>query len=456
MERKFFGTDGIRGKANTQPMTCEVATALGRAVTHYFQTNANYEKPLIIVGKDTRLSCYMLEMAFASGVCSQGGEVILTGPLPTPGIAFVTKSMRADVGIMISASHNSFDDNGIKIFDADGYKLPDEVELELEKLMSDQSLMPVKTGDKLGNAKRLREVFGRYIVNVKSAFPASMNLEGMRVVLDCANGAGYKVAPMIFSELGAEVVTIGVSPNGVNINDKCGSTHPEEAASTVKNVRADIGICLDGDADRIIVIDENGSIVDGDIVIGLFAKMMLEQGVLKKGDTVVGTVMSNLGLERYIDSLGLKFSRTRVGDRYIVEKMKTSGELLGGEPSGHIILINHSTTGDGALAALKMIECMKYYKKSVSELTSEIKLYPQVVKNTKVISKPPLESIPTIKKKLDAVNETLGKKGRVLLRYSGTEPLARVMVEGENFDLVEDLCSQLISVVSDELGSSNE
>lgn len=452
MERKYFGTDGIRGKANTAQMTCEVATALGRAVTHYFQTNANYEKPLIVVGKDTRLSCYMLEMAFASGVCSQGGEVILTGPLPTPGIAFVTKSMRADAGIMISASHNSFDDNGIKIFDADGYKLPDEVELEIEKLLQDQSLMPVKTGDKLGNAKRLREVFGRYIVHVKSAFPSEMDLENMRVVLDCANGAGYKVTPMMFSELGAEVIPLGVNPNGTNINHKCGSTYPEEAAAKVKDVRADIGICLDGDADRLITIDEKGEIVDGDAIIGILAKMMLEQGILSKGDTVVGTVMSNLGLERYIDSLGLKFHRAKVGDRYIVEKMKESGDLLGGEPSGHIILKNHATTGDGALAALKVIECMKHFGKSLSELKNEVKLYPNVVKNTKVTSKPPLESIPTIKKKLDAVTQSLGTKGRVLLRYSGTEPLARVMVEGEDFDQVNKLCDELVDVVTDELG----
>lgn len=452
MERKFFGTDGIRGKANTAQMTCEVATALGRAVTHYFQTNANYEKPLIVVGKDTRLSCYMLEMAFACGVCSQGGEVILTGPLPTPGIAFVTKSMRADAGVMISASHNAFDDNGIKIFDADGYKLPDDVELELEKLLQDQSLMPVKTGGNLGNAKRLKEVFGRYIVHVKSAFPNDMDLENMRVVLDCAHGAGYKVTPMMFAELGAEVVPLGVDPNGTNINHKCGSTHPEEAAAKVKDVRADIGICLDGDADRLITIDEKGEIVEGDVIIGLLAKMMLEQGVLKKGDTVVGTVMSNLGLERYIDSLGLKFLRTKVGDRYIVEKMKETGDILGGEPSGHIILKNHATTGDGALAALKVIECMKYFKKPLSELRKEVQLYPQVVKNTKVTSKPPMETIPTIKEKLDSVTESLGKKGRVLLRYSGTEPLARVMVEGEDFEQVDELCSELITVVSSELG----
>ena len=424
MERKFFGTDGIRGKANTAQMTCEVATALGRAVTHYFQTNANYEKPLIVVGKDTRLSCYMLEMAFASGVCSQGGEVILTGPLPTPGIAFVTKSMRADAGVMISASHNSFDDNGIKIFDAEGYKLPDLVEFELEKLLRDQTLMPTKTGRNLGNAKRLKEVFGRYIVHVKSAFPNEMDLENMRVVLDCANGAGYKVTPMMFSELGAEVVPLGVNPNGTNINHKCGSTFPEEAATKVKDVRADIGICLDGDADRLITIDEKGEIVEGDVIIGLLAKMMLEQGLLKKGDTVVGTVMSNLGLERYIDSLGLKFLRTKVGDRYIVEKMKETGDILGGEPSGHIILKNHSTTGDGALAALKVIECMKYFKKPLSELRNEFLLYPQVIKNTKVTSKPPMETVPTIKEKLDSVTESLGKKGRVLLRYSGTESLA--------------------------------
>ncbi|MBT7608878.1 MAG: phosphoglucosamine mutase [Bacteriovoracaceae bacterium] len=451
MERKLFGTDGIRGKANVYPMTCEVVTALGRAITHYFQTHNNHKRPLIIVGKDTRLSCYMLEQAFSAGVCSQGGEVILTGPLPTPGVAFVTKSMRATAGVMISASHNRFDDNGIKIFDNNGFKLPDQVELEIEKLVLDQSVMQDKVGPDLGNAKRLREVFGRYLVHAKSVIPESLDLSGMRVVIDCANGAAYKIAPIIFNELGAEVYTIGNKPNGTNINLNCGSTSTQEACEKVLEHRADLGICLDGDADRVIFIDENGKTLDGDKVIGLFAKLMLENGTLKKGDTVVGTIMTNLGLENYLKQLGLNLTRTRVGDRYIVEEMKKIGAILGGEPSGHIILLNHSTTGDGSLAALKMIEGMKHFGKSLSELEKEVILFPQVIKNAVVSKKVPLETVKPIQEKLESVTKLLGTKGRVLLRYSGTESLARVMVEGENEEQVVSLCDELSDVVSSEL-----
>jgi phosphoglucosamine mutase len=451
MERKLFGTDGIRGKANVYPMTCEIAIALGRAVTHYFQTHSQNKKPLIIVGKDTRLSCYMLEKAFSAGVCSQGGEVILTGPLPTPGVAFVTKSMRATAGVMISASHNNFDDNGIKIFDNKGFKLPDLVELEIEKLVLDPSLMKVMVGEHLGNAKRLKEVFGRYLVHAKSVVPDSFDLSGMRIVVDCAHGAAYKVAPIMFNELGAEVFTIGVNPNGTNINDNCGSTSTSSACQKVLEHRADLGICLDGDADRVIFIDEKGQTLDGDKVIGLFAKLMLKNGTLKRGDTVVGTVMTNLGLEHYLKKLGLNLIRTKVGDRYIVEEMRKINAVLGGEPSGHIILLNHSTTGDGTLAALKMIEGMKYFGKTLSELEKEVLLFPQVIKNAIVSKKIPLESVKSIQDKLESVTKLLGNKGRVLLRYSGTEPLARVMVEGEDQEQVSSLCEELSHVVSTEL-----
>lgn len=451
-ERKLFGTDGIRGKANVYPMTCEIATALGRAVTHYFQTmNNRNKKPTIIVGKDTRLSCYMLEQAFSAGVCSQGGEVILTGPLPTPGVAFVTGSMRADAGVMISASHNSYHDNGIKIFDQNGFKLPDHVEKKLEDFISNPELMPQLVDNSLGRAKRLDEVFGRYIVHTKNAFSDEFDIEGMRIVLDCANGAGYKIAPMIFRELGAEVFPLGVDPNGQNINLNCGSLHPEKAQDAVHQYRADLGICLDGDADRFIVIDRNGKIIDGDQIIGVFAKLLLEQGILKKGDTIVGTVMSNLGLENYVTALGLNFLRTKVGDRYIMEKMKETGSILGGEPSGHVIFHNFSTTGDGCIGALKVIECMKYFKKELNELANEVKLYPQITKNAQVTTKPPLDSIISIKDKLEEVKTSLGGNGRVLLRYSGTEPLARVMVEGECAIRVEELCNELVNVVSKEL-----
>jgi phosphoglucosamine mutase len=451
-ERKLFGTDGIRGKANIYPMTPEVATALGRAVTHYFQGHTKRKKPLIIVGKDTRLSCYMFEQAFAAGVCSQGGEVILTGPLPTPGVAFVTESMRADAGVMISASHNVYSDNGIKIFDNKGRKLPDEVELQLEELVLNLQLMPVKVDGELGNAKRLREVFGRYLVHVKSSIDSSCKMDQMRIVLDCANGAGYRVAPMMFDELGAEVITLGNHPNGQNINLNCGSLHPELAAEQVQKYRADLGVCLDGDADRVVIIDEEGSVVDGDALIGMFAKLLLDTGRLKKGDTVVGTVMSNLGLENYIKSLGLKFHRTKVGDRYIVAYMRDNNSILGGEPSGHVIFGEHATTGDGCLASLKAIEAMKFYNKSIKELASVVELYPHVVKNTIVKEKKPLEKIPSIAKAVKDIEKELGSKGRILLRYSGTEPLARVMVEGESLSQVNELCDKLVDLVKSELG----
>lgn len=452
-ERKLFGTDGIRGKANVYPMTAEIAVCLGRAVTHYFQSiNPNNTKPLIIVGKDTRLSCYMLEMAFASGVCSQGGEVILTGPLPTPGVAFVTHSMRADAGIMISASHNHFADNGIKIFDAKGFKLPDSVELELERLVLNPESMPVKTGSLLGNAERLKEVYGRYIVQVKSALSNDYDLEGMRIVLDCSNGAGYKVTPMIFSELGAEVFPIGISPNGENINKNCGSLYPELARAEVLKYRADIGICIDGDGDRLTVIDDEGTIVDGDVLIGIFAKLLLERGELKKGDTVVGTVMSNLGLELFVKSIGLNFHRTKVGDRYIIEYMRSHGAIFGGEPSGHIILAKHSTTGDGALAAIKVIEAMKFFNATLKKLSQEIKLFPQINKSVTVKNKPQLDSVPAIANAIKETEAKLNGKGRTLLRYSGTEPLIRVMVEGEDEELVRAECQRLVEVVTKEIG----
>ncbi|RLA64963.1 MAG: phosphoglucosamine mutase [Epsilonproteobacteria bacterium] len=452
MDRKLFGTDGIRGKANEFPMTCEVATALGRAVTHYFQKHKSVRKrPIIIVGKDTRLSCYMLEQAFAAGVCSQGGEVILTGPLPTPAVAFVTKSMRADAGVMISASHNKFTDNGIKIFDSKGNKLPDSVEAELENLINKPELLPAKHGGDLGRAERLKEVFGRYVVHSKSAFPSIYDLEGLRIVLDCANGAGYKVAPMIFNELGAETISLGVTPNGKNINFECGSLYPQHAISQVEKYRADLGICLDGDADRVLIIDEKGKVIHGDRLIGLYAKLFLDQGILKPGDEVVGTVMSNLGLEVYLKSLGLKFHRTQVGDRYIIEQMGKVNSLLGGEPSGHIIFKQYATTGDGILSALKAIEAMRFYNKTLRALTKDIPLYPQQLKNVAISKKEPFKNIPSVQKALKEVEKDLGDKGRVLLRYSGTENLARVMVEGEQEEVVKKHCDHLAQEVANSL-----
>lgn len=451
MSRKLFGTDGIRGRANVYPMTGEIAFSLGRAVTSYFQKKSQSKKPVIIIGKDTRLSCYMLEQAFASGVCSQGGTAILTGPLPTPGVAFVTESMRADAGVMISASHNAFYDNGIKIFDKNGEKLPDVVELELEKMVLSPDLIPKKLDDELGNAKRLDEVIGRYIVKVKSAFSANYSLDGLRLVIDGANGAGYKIAPMVFRELGAEVITIGASPNGRNINHGVGALHPEYCAKMVHEYRADLGVCLDGDGDRVCIVDGKGHIADGDKLIGAITKFLFDTGELKVGDEVVGTLMTNLGLENYIKGLGLKFYRANVGDRYILERMKESGAVFGGEPSGHLILKNYSTTGDGILGALKVIEALLFYKKNLIDLLDEVALYPQRLINVKVAKKEDFTKLLNLQSELKKIEDKLGEKGRVLLRYSGTENLARVMVEGEDIDLVNSSCELLAKTLEKEL-----
>ncbi len=448
--RKLFGTDGIRGKANVYPMTCEIAMALGRAVTFYFQKNRNHKNPLIIIGKDTRLSCYMLEQAFSSGVLSQGGRSIFTGPLPTPGVAFVTKSMRADAGVMISASHNDYCDNGIKIFDSEGQKLPDEVELQLEELVLNPSGLDEKVDDELGGAKRLDEVVGRYNVQVKSAFPSQYTLENLRIVIDCANGAGYKVAPMIFRELGADVIELGVDPNGTNINANCGALHPEKCADAVVKYRADIGVCLDGDADRLVVIDQDGDVVHGDHLFGICARYLAERGQLGESHEAVGTVMTNLGLENYLKTQGINFHRTAVGDRYIIERMRESGSVFGGEPSGHLIFRNHATTGDGILAALKVLECCLYFGHTLKDLASRIKLYPQVLINVMVKEKVPFAKSAAISSFIKKAEKSLGDKGRILLRYSGTEPKARIMVEGEDETLTTTICQDLADLVKQE------
>lgn len=443
IERKLFGTDGIRGKANVYPMTGEVAMALGRAVTAYFQKMTKSKKPLIIIGKDTRLSCYMLEQAFSAGVCSQGGRAILTGPLPTPGVAFVTQSMRADAGVMISASHNPFYDNGIKIFDRNGEKLPDEVEAELEKMVLNPELILKKLDENLGSTKRLDEVIGRYIVRVKSAFNEEYTLEGMRLIVDGANGAGYKLAPSVFEELGAEVITIGNNPNGININQGVGALHPFACQEAVLKYRADLGICIDGDGDRVLIVDRKGRIVDGDQLIGVLGKFLKETNTLGEANEVVGTVMSNFGLETFFKKHNIKFHRTNVGDRYILERMKQNGSLFGGEPSGHLVFKKLATTGDGILAGMKVIECMKYYNKDISELTSEVELVPQKLVNVIVKNKVPFDSIPELHKIIQSVEKDLENKGRLLLRYSGTENLARIMVESSDEGLMKNSISKL-------------
>ncbi len=359
--------------------------------------------------------------------------------------------MRADAGVMISASHNPFQDNGIKIFDRSGHKLPDEVELELEKMILNPGLIPAKTGPDLGNARRLDEVIGRYIVHAKSAFNQSYSLEGLRIVVDGANGAAYKLAPLVFEELGAEVISIGKDPNGTNINKGCGALYPQLCAEQVVQYRADLGVCVDGDADRVVLVDRDGTVIDGDKVIGICARFLKETGQLDNKE-IVGTVMSNFGLEVYLKKHGMDLYRTQVGDRYIVERMRSSGSLFGGEPSGHLVFKRHSTTGDGILAALKVIECMKYFNKGLKELAEEVELYPQTLLNTATSKKPPFEEVPAIVTAMKAVEAELKGSGRLLLRYSGTENLARVMVEGQDADLVARLCKQLTDVVAKELG----
>ncbi|MEK6704827.1 MAG: phosphoglucosamine mutase [Bdellovibrionota bacterium] len=470
---KLFGTDGIRGLANEFPMTSEIAMAVGRAVGHVLQksvlplvkssvpvglkpleSSKSVRRAKIVVGKDTRLSGYMIEQAIASGICSMGADVIFIGPLPTPGVAFVTQSMRADAGIMISASHNPYYDNGIKIFSADGYKLPDEMEAEIERLVltSPHELDKSRpTADLVGKAYRIDDVYGRYIVFLKSLVPKEMDFLGIRIVLDCANGATYKLAPLVFEELGAEVIKRGVSPNGLNINDKCGALHPEAIAGAVVEYRADIGISLDGDGDRCMLSDENGEIVDGDQIIGLCALQMAEEKTLRK-NTVVTTPMSNYGLELTLREKGISMVRAQVGDRYIVETMRKNGYNLGGEQSGHVIFLDQSTTGDGIVAALKVLEAMRVTGKRLSELKKAVKLFPQVIENVRVSRKEPFENHSEIAKEIAIAQNALMNRGRVFVRYSGTEPLARIMVEGEDKEKIHMYARRIADSVQRILG----
>lgn len=463
---KLFGTDGIRGMANEYPMTGEVAMAVGRAVAYVLRSFPNplrqttapgadgssSRRARIVVGKDTRLSGYMLEHALASGICSMGADVILIGPLPTPGVAFVTQSMRADAGIMISASHNPYYDNGIKIFSSDGYKLPDELEEEIERLVLGKEIDKIRpTTDRVGKAYRIDDVHGRYIVFLKSLFPKTLDLNGLRIALDCANGAAYKVAPMVFEELGAELIKKGVSPSGLNINDKCGALFPESIAAATVEYRADIGISLDGDADRCILSDENGEIVDGDQIIGLCAMLMAREGTLK-GNTVVTTPMSNIGLEVSLKKHGISMIRAQVGDRYVVDAMRKGGYNLGGEQSGHVVFLDQSTTGDGIVAALKVLEAMRRTGKKLSELKREIQLFPQVREDVRVARKEPFDKHPEILKAIQHAEHTLKDNGRVFVRYSGTEALARVMLEGEDAAVLSSLAKAIAIQIQKVMG----
>jgi phosphoglucosamine mutase len=428
--RQLFGTDGIRGVANAAPMTPELALALGRAVSHVAGRGKTHA-PRVLIGKDTRRSGYMIETALASGVCSMGGRVLLCGPLPTPAVAHLTSSMRADAGIVISASHNPFADNGIKIFGSDGFKLPDEAEAEIEMLMAKESLMgPRPTGSGIGVAARLNDAKGRYIVFAKKTFPRELSLDGVKIVVDAAHGAAYRVAPLVFRELGGHVTCLGIKPNGVNINKDCGALHPDNACAEVVRKHAQIGIALDGDADRVIVIDERGQLVDGDVLMAMCAERMIEDGELRK-KTVVATVMSNLGLERAVERMGGKLVRTAVGDRYVVEAMRKDDFNLGGEQSGHLIFIDHASTGDGIVAALQVLAIMARTSLPLSELARRaMERVPQVLENVTLPLRCALEDMKHLSAATAKVKKVLGREGRVLVRWSGTEPKLRVMLEG--------------------------
>jgi phosphoglucosamine mutase len=448
----LFGTDGIRGVANVHPMTPELALALGRAVT-FVAGRGKRHAPRVLIGKDTRLSGYMLETAIAAGVTSMGGRVLLCGPVPTPAVAHLTVSMRADAGIVISASHNPYDDNGIKIFGGDGFKLPDVVEDEIETLIREpEGLGERRTGPAIGRAVKLEDSRGRYVAFVKNTFPRDLTLDGIRVVVDAAHGAAYVVAPLVFSELGARVHAIGVRPNGTNINREVGALHPDHARAEVVKREAQIGIALDGDADRVIVIDEKGQIVDGDAVMAMCATRMKRDGELRRA-TVVGTVMSNLGLERALDAQGIAFVRTPVGDRYVVEAMRKGGFNLGGEQSGHLIFLDHSSTGDGLIGALQVLALMIRTGKPLSELGCEaMERVPQVLESVTLAARRPLEDMAALQRLIAQARATLGREGRVLVRWSGTEPKLRVMVEGPDEARIGTIAHDLVAAARKDVG----
>jgi len=428
---KLFGTDGVRGTANIHPMTAEIALALGQAVAHVFRRTGT-GRHRILIGKDTRLSGYMFEDALASGICSMGVDVIHVGPMPTPAIAFLTADMRCDAGVMITASHNPFQDNGLKFFGGDGFKLADEIEDEIEALVESGKLSEsCALADEVGQATRIDDAEGRYVVFLKNTFPRDLTLEGMRIVLDCANGAAYKVGPTVLRELGGEIHTLGVEPNGRNINLDCGSLYPEGVSRLVREVGADVGIAVDGDSDRVMVIDEKGDVLDGDIVIALCARYLVECGTLNGGG-VVTTVMSNLGLEEALEDIGLGLVRAQVGDRFVVEAMRKGGYNLGGEQSGHVIFLDHGTTGDGLMTAVQVLAILARKGVSLSELRKGFKKYPQVILGVDVSRREDLASLAGLQAAISKVEEKLAGRGRVLIRYSGTELKARVMVEGEN------------------------
>jgi phosphoglucosamine mutase len=444
MSRRYFGTDGVRGRANEHPMTADFALRLGAAAGRYFRRDGSAAHR-VVIGKDTRLSGYMFENALTAGFTSTGMNVLLLGPVPTPAVGLLTKSMRADVGVMISASHNPHEDNGIKFFGPDGFKLSDAAEEEIEAILAGD-VPPAQAGN-IGRAKRIDDGRFRYIERVKATFPADLTLEGLKVVIDCANGAAYRAAPEVLWELGAEVVPLGVSPNGRNINEGCGSTAPELAARTVRETGADVGICLDGDADRVILIDETGAVADGDQIMALLAARWAADGRLRDG-TLVATVMSNLGLERFLGGRGLRLERTPVGDRYVVEAMRKGGWNLGGEQSGHIVMTDYATTGDGLLAGLQFLAEMSMTGRRASELSRQFDRVPQKLKNVRFSDGArPLEA-DGVRAAIAAAEARLGGSGRLLIRKSGTEPLIRVMAECEDEALLARVVDEVVEAVA--------
>jgi phosphoglucosamine mutase len=444
MGRKYFGTDGVRGRANSGAMLPDTVMKIGMAAGQLHRRGGHRHR--VVIGKDTRLSGYMIEQALTAGLLSAGMDVFLLGPVPTPAVAMLTRSMRADLGFMISASHNPYPDNGIKIFGPDGYKLSDEKELQVEALVDDPGQVSLAPPAEIGRAKRIEDAGARYIEFAKRTYPGESNLDGLRVVIDTANGASYKTAPTALWELGAEIIEIGVDPNGTNINEKCGSTAPEAMCAKVKALRADIGIALDGDADRVIIADEKGQVIDGDQIMALVASSWAARGQLRGGG-LVATVMSNLGLERLMESKGLTLARTRVGDRYVVEHMRAHGFNIGGEQSGHIVLSDYATTGDGLLAALQVMAEVARRGRPVSEVCKLFEPIPQVLKNVRFAHGRPLDD-ERVKKAIDAASRQLGNAGRLVVRTSGTEPLIRVMAEGDNPRMVATIVDELCDLIA--------
>lgn len=445
---KLFGTDGIRGRANHFPMTVETALLLGKATASWLAKKKERQK--VVIGKDTRLSCYMFENALIAGLCSMGVDTLMVGPLPTPGVAFITRAYRANAGIVISASHNPYHDNGIKIFTSDGFKLPDSVENELETMISLNKFENVLP-QHVGKNKRIADADGRYIEFVKATFPKGKNLKGFKIFLDCANGAAHRVAPLVFSELDAEVIVTGNEPNGLNINDLCGALYPKNVQRGVRENSAHVGIALDGDADRVIMVDEKGDVVDGDVLLAIAAEDMKERGMLQNS-RVVATVMTNFGIIQFLNSLGIEVLRSKVGDRYVIQEMLSQKANLGGEQSGHLIFLDHNTTGDGIVSALQVLKIMAEKNKMLSQLASRVKKYPQLLQNVPVCKKPPLQNLKKVQGVISEIEKLLSKKGRVLVRYSGTENTCRVMVEGPSKKEIASYVEKIANAVKKEIG----